>query len=763
MSSIEAVDVGWRGRFPERPSARWAELSARAQRRAETEISWVDGGVTLGAEFLQALSDGPRSAIRSVSGRTTAHLLAHDGEDVIAEHSALEPELIARVFAEGGGLVLEHAEHDSPLLNLLCGQLAVAGASVVSSVALVGGEPTRVFGKWARRCLVIPVDAPVIVHPEGDAPFDVMPGSVAMADGFPRVGGDSSAMTLFLVEHNFTPALRKSLLLDRAGAHPYLRMDAPLNINDPTEIYGQSDPVAYRELIRAEYDGLLANSDDESLRWWWTLAQPLPPMPTQLAAGEMVRGRFPGGVGMIASEDGTIIRAGGHTLRIPDERLGLFERLLAGEQVVADDDELDPLTLETLASAGVLEVAGAVAASAPASPPVASSVAKNLQLSQSGNGNEASTRVQILVEGAPLEIALGDDLADEARTLIMGVVSGYVAASELPVASMLVTGGGPFGVVGTTLAEQPVAVEIATPPYGTLFSTDRADHVAYAVSDWIDRTALLYGHHDRVRLHASAFVDDERVWVVAGESNAGKTSLALDAIQRGGAYITEERVTVHRAEGVPMITGLSQAIRMRSEEQLASMHAVAQIESGQSSDGFRWLLFGEAIEELAPICREPVVATDLLLLSAEPAEAVTHGWVVRALAELSHNLSLAGVGGLVDLARLACNCRVFVRPERSMFSVGELDEPDLVPAEFEPELLAQSGDTNSTDRIAPDVATLTLGDDLLLWIPRSTSVLLQLRESGADWWRDLAAGRPVSSEGEFEGFVQTLRSAGALE
>ncbi len=359
LRDIESVDVGASDHFPSTPTGELNDLSRRAQEVAGSLIGWSEPDATIDVAQLRATYEQCRAAVLAEGGSAVGHVRSHDGMDMIVQADALDADRRRSILNDGGGLLLESAERFSAPLNRMCGHLAVARGARVSALALFGSEPTRVLGPQVRRTLVLAAGSDVVVHPDGGAPFELRAGHCATAEGMPRIVAGPDSFTVLLVESAFTPLHRHSMVLDRAARHPLLRLDAPLELAEPVDVYGSSEPVRYVDLVAGEVDLLLSNSPDDLLEWWWVISRRLPPFAIPGSADRVVvRGRFPGGVGTIENDEHLILKGAGVTFAVPEHHRELLADLLGGDtfECAVEGDRYRSVC--NLAAAGAIEFVG---------------------------------------------------------------------------------------------------------------------------------------------------------------------------------------------------------------------------------------------------------------------------------------------------------------------------------------------------------------------------------------------------------------------
>jgi hypothetical protein len=354
------------------------------------------------------------------------------------------------------------------------------------------------------------------------------------------------------------------------------------------------------------------------------------------------------------------------------------------------------------------------------------------------------------VDGAVLAVAIDHDVDPEQVWLVRRLLSGYGRADAGVDARALVLG---------TPAGLSVVAEAAVPGFVDAIDVS-PDYGLFALSTWIDAASLRFGTPGCLRLHAAAFSEGDRTWLVVGPSGAGKTTLAFEALGRGAAYLSEERVTlaVTPATDVPVVTGLARALRLRPG---------AEVPVAIAHDAFRRLLFVDQLGGGVRPGGSPV--TDLVLLHEEPWERLDAGGMVRALMELSLNADRIGPSCLADLAVLVSSVQVHQVSARSLRSVAELDvtTAERVPVGHRWLDADEIRTAGAVPAVADGVWTLVIGRSCLIWVPGPPARVLQLSGEGRNLWEAHVTGASRRTEGVDpavrEAFLGDLVAAGALE
>lgn len=335
--------------FPARPGSMGfktlEDASTVGTRQARREVDWLTG-VPLGT--LRALPDpGALTASAQVTGQELKALVqaaaamrapdlvrclrSHSGGIEAAEVGDHSLGALAEDLDAGGGLLLRKAERFNGPLNRLTASLTVAHAAPSEAMVLVGSlvapDPLPAATRWH----VITLDPGTVIRLAGEAPFELDAGMVLSTDQPPQVHAHPRCATLLLAEHHFAAADRRSVLLERALFHPVLRMDAPLNVFEPIELFGRPGKTSLLERFDSELQSLIAATDQADGAWWWLLRQPLAPASLEhvVSPPAWVRGRFPGGMGVLeATENHLVAVAAGQQVWMSNDLLPFVIELL---------------------------------------------------------------------------------------------------------------------------------------------------------------------------------------------------------------------------------------------------------------------------------------------------------------------------------------------------------------------------------------------------------------------------------------------------
>ena len=346
--------------FPQHPfDTEFDDLAVRSDEASKAAAVAIGPQLQL-ADLLdgspEALLGATATAIAARPTDLNAHLVGHDGVDERVVRDGLSDDVMTRVAAEGGGLVLSNGERYLSQLRRAHLTLSVAWQAPVFTYVLVGNDQTRILDRVMTECMVVPISSDIIVHPQDRGPFDVAVGTAGAAQGSPRVTAPAGAVTVVFGRLRFGSAALRSVLVSLAPHHPLLRLDVPLDPDGPVTVYGATEPADYYQLVQQQTAAVRLIATDERAQWWWTLSHPLTPLPptTQLL-GRSVTGWFPGGIGVLGSDDdgsAVLLRTAGVTVRVPTSSLDLLGSLLSGAPVTCT--ESNELSLRQLAQCGVI-------------------------------------------------------------------------------------------------------------------------------------------------------------------------------------------------------------------------------------------------------------------------------------------------------------------------------------------------------------------------------------------------------------------------
>ena len=360
LTHLRAVDLGRAAAYPERPGGDshggLAEASVHA-RRAATALEPAfhgDGVVSVDPAAVQSAFDLGLALVATRSAHVDFLSRTVDNMDV---HGSIADRAPGVPLERNDGYLVRDLEGCSAVLNALAGRLSVARSARVGVFLLYGSAPFPVERPAAGPAWVLPLNGDIIVRPPDGPPTQLTPGHLMSSPGWPRIHSHPSVCTLVVVEEKFTGRIQRDALLERFAHHPLLRVDAAIDPGRRVALYGLDGLVDYPAVVRSAAGEVVESSPIDLLRWWWVLARRLPPLVAQCPDGLVVRGRFPGGAGVlteVAADDALVVRAGGHALAGPPASLEFLLRLVAGETVAATTDDERRSAAEVLA-AGLAE------------------------------------------------------------------------------------------------------------------------------------------------------------------------------------------------------------------------------------------------------------------------------------------------------------------------------------------------------------------------------------------------------------------------
>jgi hypothetical protein len=226
----------------------------------------------------------------------------------------------------------------SAMAGVFAGRLAVLAGSPITC-DLIFGSLRRADGLDGARSWIVPVNGDVIVRPAAGAPQDVRYGQMWSCTGLPQIHSNPAIATLVFRTVPFTLTDRRSMLIKRAVFHPLLRVDAAVRAST-VNAYGVAGPTQFNELVESSIRQVIADSDAELLKWWWTLDHALTPLAGGPIESMAIRGRFPAGVGInerAATEAGFVVRSGNYNLHVPHACRELLAQFVSGEPIVCSD------------------------------------------------------------------------------------------------------------------------------------------------------------------------------------------------------------------------------------------------------------------------------------------------------------------------------------------------------------------------------------------------------------------------------------------
>ncbi|UDY33951.1 hypothetical protein [Dermatobacter hominis] len=326
-------------------------IAAAQQRRPGASESGgaagLDGG-QLDVFIETRLSEGKDGTIveRMADGRTMLHDLA-----------AARPESVIEVLQRGGGVVLHRPERVLDVVNRLVAAECVGDGVRVTATVVLGSVPDPSASPRASEQLVLSFDEGTIVEPTGQDPIELQVGVWSRVPAPSRIHAGPSSRTVVLNMLRFDAVERRQLVLARAACHPLLRIDAPTSFDDPAIPYGEPGPTDLVEHTRLGLRTVLDDVTDAELEWWWRLATELEPVPLSrhLTLPPLVRGRFPGGVGIIGIDGVQAeVSAGRNTFSLSLPVLEALPEFVSGATCATGDPRFTELAGATLA-AGLAE------------------------------------------------------------------------------------------------------------------------------------------------------------------------------------------------------------------------------------------------------------------------------------------------------------------------------------------------------------------------------------------------------------------------
>ncbi|UDY33961.1 hypothetical protein [Dermatobacter hominis] len=359
IPAIEQVEIGRTASFARPPGAAGLDELADAAERALDVTRKIEPMVHEGAAgpvdvtMLAAAYDLGLGLVASRSSRVELLATGANGEHIREPAEQLQPGF---TLDRNDGFLVRDAATVSPAINLLAGRMAVAASARVAAWLVFGSIPFQLGNPAVERLLVIPMNGGIVLRPRGAPPIELEAGNAASVDGWPRIHSQPAVCTLFVGVESFSGEVLRSALIERAAHHPLLRLDAPVTIGAPVEVYGVNGLVDYADLVAEAVRRVQSDTSIDELAWWWTLAASLPAVGTSGAHLERIRGRFPGGVGIAGdTDDGRLLlRTGGATVAVHGDLLPWLTELVAGE-VVGCPEFVHRASADVLLRMGVVE------------------------------------------------------------------------------------------------------------------------------------------------------------------------------------------------------------------------------------------------------------------------------------------------------------------------------------------------------------------------------------------------------------------------
>lgn len=350
----------------------------RARSQAQREVAWTDDHhvdeVRLRALGLVGRGQGGTGPLDVAAAMAAATVVVDDGTDagtdrigfaesgpdVPGAHDA--PARLAVRVDDGGGVAIRRAHLLTPGLSALHRDLTTATHGVVELVLTTGSVATSRFLRPDVRCTVACLGGGAVARSEHDAPTSLAPGELLTVHGPVRITGVGGASCLVMAVQPPSAYDARKLLLRRATCHPLLRLDVPVDLVAEVDLYGVEGPTRYLDTMVDEVATVLdaAAADDTFDAWWCSrLASPVVPRPLP-TAGAAVRGRFVGGVGVLAeTTEGVLVVAGGRIIAIGAELVGVVASLVAGDVVAVVDAPEVATVHRTLSLASLTECSDA--------------------------------------------------------------------------------------------------------------------------------------------------------------------------------------------------------------------------------------------------------------------------------------------------------------------------------------------------------------------------------------------------------------------
>ena len=690
---MKLVDLGWRNQFPDDAGAEWQRAGAKGAARAAAQLAWAEDQELVHREQHSELLGNAPAALDEGFGAVEAHLLSQHGADTIIPQGSLTPGRYREVLDSGGSIVLREAERWSAAIARRCALMATARSTRVTAWLIRGSEPTGILEAEADSVCVLPLSHSAIVHQPDGVPFDARPGRLVRCEGAPRILSKPLAYSLLFIERRISSKERIGIVSSRALAHPLLRIDMPLDLAKPAEVYGLDGSIHYPDLLTAEWTGLLDSAGEEAVRRWWILSKPMTPVVSPIGQQRCrVEGRFPGGIGVSEVDDIEYVHAGGAVMLLDDDEKLTLLRLLEGTvlDVAPSFENLD--LIAWLAAAGLLEI----------------SLVEPVQTRFDPSNETERWSITLHVDGADLELrGSGGDIGVAAH--FVDLLGGYAPAVARPLASLQLEQHHRGWSVSSTVAwshSQSLSPLVV-----------RETDLDRTVLSWLDEVSMRMGEPSRLRLHG-ALIGTEPSWVVIGGSGAGKSTIAISAAARGLTVASDERVSVIEAMNGLKVRGMHHPIRSIAE-----------------GDGARYANPHERDLRSMESFDEP---TRLLILGGSDGEVVSASWVLAEMLRHVRNLGSVGLSAFNQLISLMSQCLVYVAPVRSIGDLDDLSEmEELDLGDLSASRLVVLASDDATDRktgLNPAATTFAVGNGCVVWIPGEPQCVVNMEGDLAARW-----------------------------
>lgn len=224
------------------------------------------------------------------------------------------PDPLTAASVGDGAVCLRHVQGRHPSLADLADELALAFDAHVELTLIAGrSSPSHLTLAGHNRTFVMAVSGGVELEASDvEAAVRVEQGHVAQVIADHSLGTDADGLALLIDLMVPTVSDLWRAVVMKAGYTPQFRGGMPVEPDSPVEVFGRSDRVDVRSLLRSGLVDLLdAEAATEALAAWRaTLVPAARRMPVRSwiartgVANEdsIVRGRFPGGVGFLSKE-----------------------------------------------------------------------------------------------------------------------------------------------------------------------------------------------------------------------------------------------------------------------------------------------------------------------------------------------------------------------------------------------------------------------------------------------------------------------------
>lgn len=343
--------------FPSLPANRYqalADAHDHQRRQSAARAAWFLEGGLVGARVRSELSlppwgiqDGGGLIAQVVSGIVTGGLVdggatPHGAREVVPiapeQHRLVE---LIELAATGGGIAYPGVERLTPDTRNLHFDLTSCGHVETAFWLVAGTFDLRHLPAAPSRTAVLGLSADVVVRGDGISPLQLELDELLWFDDPVEIVGTSTSLALVVLLGDPDEMHERRFLHRRATCHPVMRLDGAINLDDLQMVYGSTEPEPWIDVVEREIQSVIDHADADTFAAWWAarLAGSSDPL---LSVGEpmTVRGRFPGGVGVLeATPDAVTLVAGRHVFEVGHDYLEPLTHLVAG-----DDVEVTPQT-----------------------------------------------------------------------------------------------------------------------------------------------------------------------------------------------------------------------------------------------------------------------------------------------------------------------------------------------------------------------------------------------------------------------------------